>query len=160
MKLAWLLVLLTASFGAGLEEGPTQADNVGAVGDPTRGLIDTARASGIRPLVENGPDTFFYRFTRGGQFRESLVLLPRAVFETDLIDVGRGRCVSLMAGIPFNLGDGAILEISAEGISGQPQVVRVSLDPAHVRADRTWTPIRLDIPANEGPISGVPASGV
>jgi len=140
-------VLLSSPIGiaASSQSVPTEQDNL--IGD-VPGLIETAKAGGIGPVGAESGNTFLYTFTRAGQFRESLVLLPGAVFETALTEIGAGRCISLVAAIPYNLGDGAVLEISVEGGSEQPKVVRVFLDPAHVRAHRTWVPIRLDIPAD------------
>ena len=110
-------------------------------------LLQLATAQGIRQ--NNGSDhVFLYTFARQGQSRETLVLLPGAVFQTGVIRSGAQRCISLQAAMPFNLGDGAVLKISLADERRRVQAVQLSLDPAHIRAHRAWTPIRLVIPTD------------
>ena len=115
-------------------------------GNPTA-LLEIAAQKGVRQLATGLENTFIYAFTRGGQRRQSLVLTPGATFETSILPVDSPGCVSLMAGMPFNLGDGATLKIELWDETRRQSAVEVALDPAHVRAHRAWVPVRLNIPA-------------
>jgi hypothetical protein len=110
-------------------------------------LTDVAASSGIPTLaISPNANVFLYAFTRAGQFRESLVLLAGATFGTDLMNLPQGRCISLTAAMPSNLGDGATLNISVEDGLGELELRQFTLDPAHVREHRSWLPIRIDVP--------------
>lgn len=117
-------------------------------GNPA-GLLGIASAKGVKQLSTGLETTFTYAFTRGGQRRQSLVLTPGATFETPLLPVHSPGCVSLMAGMPFNLGDGATLKIEVWDETVRQSAIEVSLDPAHIRAHREWIPVRLNIPAGQ-----------
>ena len=148
MRSIWLKVLLFGYIGTVAASQIVPAQEI-PFDSGVQGLIEMAEANGIGPIGTQAGNTFLYTFTRNGQFRKSLVLLPRAVFETDMIETGSGQCVSLVVAVPFNLGDGVSLEISIRSRSETTVIMRVSLDPAHVRAHRTWVPIRFDIPAQK-----------
>ena len=111
------------------------------------GLFDVAASKGVKEFGAGVEGTFLHTFTRAGTRRETLVLLAGAVFQTDSMTAIPSRCVSLVAAMPFNLGDGAVLKIIANDETRQQPVFQLSLDPAHVRADRKWLPVRFDIPA-------------
>jgi hypothetical protein len=84
---------------------------------------------------------------REGIRREALVLTSGTAFKLNVANPGRLKCVSLVAGMPFNLGDGALLKVSIEDGAQQDSSFQVFLDPVHVRADRTWRPLRIEIPS-------------
>jgi len=122
--------------------GPLTAEN----GSP--GLLAIAAAKGVKGLGQPIQQAFLFSFVRDGQRRDTLLLLAGAAFETDEVQPpGSSRCVSLLAAMPFNLGDGAILKISVRDGGTLHQILERPLDPAHIRADRAWVPIRFDIPA-------------
>jgi len=110
------------------------------------GFIVMAAAKGIRPHGAGPESVFFYSFTRAGRFREALVIEAGASFESDVIDPGGRHCVSLAAAMPWNFGDGAVLKVSMDSGGHQTEMVRLSLDPAHIRAHRAWIPVRFEIP--------------
>jgi hypothetical protein len=134
VKLAWLILLAPFLF-------PQDTQKV----QPE--LIAIAAAKGIKAIGSNPEGMFLYSFTRNGERRESLLLLPGAVFQADVQNVQSPACVSLAAAMPFNLGDGAVLRISVGDELRQQEAVLLSLDPAHVRAHRAWVPVRFEIPA-------------
>ena len=136
MKLAWLMLLAPLLF----QQDP-QKDR------PE--WIAIAAAKGVKAIGSNPEGMFLYSFTRNGERRESLLMLPGAVFQTDVQNVQSPACVSLAAAMPFNLGDGAVLRISAGDELRQQETVRLLLDPAHVRAHRAWVPVRFEIPAGQ-----------
>jgi hypothetical protein len=113
-------------------------------------LIRIAADQGIRPLAAGSDTIFVYRFTRGGQRRDALVLTPDTRFETTPLRSAAQHCVSLVAAMPFNLGDGATLSISVRASGQDRRVIQLDLDPAHVRAHRAWLPIRFDVPPDLG----------
>jgi hypothetical protein len=104
-----------------------------------------ARSQGLHE-IRTGDVKFIYAFTRQGRMRETLVLLPGAVFSTMVLTPGSRRCVSMFAAMPFNLGDGAVLRIFIADETRERQAIELNLDPAHIRAHRAWTPIRFEIP--------------
>jgi hypothetical protein len=126
--LAWLIALLS---GMAIQNPP--------------GLLEIAAGNGIKQHGSGPDQIFLYAFTRDGYRREALVLTPGAVFQTEFPESGSPRCVSLLVAMPFNLGDGAVLKISAGN-----HAIQLALDPAHVRAHRAWLPVRLDLPPGEG----------
>ena len=113
-------------------------------------LLRIAADQGIRQLGTRSDTIFLYRFTRGGQRRDALVLTPATRFETTPLRSSTRHCVSLLAAMPFNLGDGARLDISLKASERDRRVFQLDLDPAHVRAERAWLPIRFDVPPNIG----------
>jgi hypothetical protein len=116
----------------------------------TPSLLQIAADNGIRQLGSGTDSVFFYRFTRAGQRRETLVLTPAARFETTPLRNVRHACVSLLAAMPFNLGDGAILNVIVRASGQERRVIELALDPAHIRAHRAWLPIRFEVPADAG----------
>src|SRR5206468_2340220 len=92
--IAALLFALLSTLVAASEEAPS--------------LIKMARSQGLHE-IRTGDVKFIYAFTRQGRMRETLVLLPGAVFSTMVLTPGSRRCVSMFAAMPFNLGDGAVL---------------------------------------------------
>jgi hypothetical protein len=110
-------------------------------------FLAMAAARGIGAHGSGPESVFFYAFTRGGRFREALVIEAGASFETNIIEPEAQRCVSLMAAMPWNLGDGAVLRVSLDNGGRLTEVVRLPLDPAHIRAHRAWVPVRFGIPA-------------
>jgi hypothetical protein len=129
MILTWLMTLLL----------------VAVLPNDSPNLLSIAASRGIRQVAPNS-SIFFYAFVREGQRRETLVLTPGAVFEIGPLQTGPRSCVSLLAAMPWNLGDGADLKISIVDGAQQRQAADVYLDPAHQRAHRAWIPIRLDVP--------------
>ena len=111
-------------------------------------LTQMAAAQGIRDISNNSSGMFLYTFTRHGEVHKALVVTAGNRFETGVIKPGSARCVSLLAAIPFDLGDGAGLTIRLANETGQIEGARLYLDPAHIRADRAWKPIRFEIPPN------------
>lgn len=109
-------------------------------------LQELAARKGIRPILGPDQDIFLYDFGRGGIRRESLVLTPGAVFEADFAVEQQRPCASLLAAMPFNLGDGATLDVAALSASEEVQLVHLHIDPAHNRKDRSWIPLRFKIP--------------
>ena len=114
--------------------------------EASRGWMETARAQGILPLVSTD-SPFIYALTRAGERRQSVVLTPGNVYETDAVNASGAGCVSLRAAMPFNLGDGAVLSISLIDGDEEFATLELGLDPAHVREHRRWTPLRLEVPA-------------
>jgi hypothetical protein len=110
------------------------------------GLIQIALARGIKQST-GAEGVFLYTFVRESIRRESLVLTAGAAFETNVTNPDRRKCVSLVAAMPFNLGDGALLKISIRGGAQQDSSFQIFLDPVHVRAHRSWLPLRLEIPS-------------
>lgn len=139
MNVAWLVLLVSVT--------TLLLGQVGAQDRPE--LLAMAAAKGIKPVGDPIESVFLYSFTRSGERRESLVLLPGAVFEADLMNTGSGACVSLAVSMPFNLGDGAMLRISTGDGQVRQEAVRLLLDPAHVRAHRAWMPVRFAIPGGQ-----------
>jgi len=109
-------------------------------------LLQMAAAQGIREISSDSNRVFLYAFTRHGQFYKTLVLTAGTMFQTGIIKPGGARCVSLWAAMPFNLGDGAGLTIVLTNETRRSETVQLYLDPAHVRAQRAWVPIRFEIP--------------
>ena len=116
---------------------------------PPPELIRSAVSRGIKTAeADPNQNVFIYSFTRGGTLRESLVLLPGGVFETDTMNLPSRGCVSVRAAMPWNLGDGAILSVWIERRNQRELAVELPLDPAHVREHRDWVPIRFDLPSD------------
>jgi hypothetical protein len=111
-------------------------------------LIQMAAAQGIREIGSDSSQVFLYGFTRHGQFRKTVVLTAGTMFQTSTIKPGAARCVSLLAAMPFDLGDGAGLRILLTNETRRIEAIRLYLDPAHVRAHRAWIPIRFEIPSD------------
>jgi len=115
---------------------------------PANATSTLFRLAGERGIVAVQADpnqpVFLYGFTRDGVFRDTLALSPGATFETGPVEVGAEVCVSLLIGMPWNLGNGATLEIAVE-TDGELLVTQHRLDPAHHREDRTWRPVRIDL---------------
>ena len=111
-------------------------------------LIQMAANQGIREISNGSNGVFIYTFARHAEIHKTLVVTAGNTFKTALIKSGAARCVSLLAGMPFNLGDGAGLSILLSNETQQVEAARLNLDPAHVRADRAWKPIKFRIPAN------------
>jgi hypothetical protein len=109
-------------------------------------LVEMAAAQGVHEISSDSSQIFLYAFTRHGQFRKALVLTAGKTFRTGIIKPGAARCVSLLAAMPFDLGDGAGLRVILTDEARRIEAVRIYLDPAHVRADRAWIPVRFDIP--------------
>ena len=109
-------------------------------------LLQMAAAQGIREISSDSNKVFLYTFTRHGQFHKTLVLTAGTMFQTSIIKPGPARCVSLLAAMPFNLGDGAGLTILLTNETRRTEALRLYLDPAHIRAHRAWITIRLEIP--------------
>jgi hypothetical protein len=110
------------------------------------GLIDIAVSRGVEPLSANPGNVFLYSFTRGGTLRDTVTLLPGGVFQTGQLRNISTDCLSLVAAMPTNLGDGAVLHVAVEGSGGWRELAELRLDPAHVREQRGWVPLRVDIP--------------
>ena len=113
-------------------------------------LFRMAAEQGIKQLGTGSETMFLYRFTRAGQRRDALVLTPATKFETTPLQSATLRCVSLLAAMPFNLGDGATLSISLKASGQERRTLQLDLDPAHVRAHRAWLPIRFLVPSDIG----------
>jgi hypothetical protein len=113
-------------------------------------LLRMAAEQGIKQLGAGSETMFLYRFTRAGQRRDALVLTPATKFETTPLQSATLRCVSLLAAMPFNLGDGATLSISLKASGQERRTLQLDLDPAHVRAHRAWLPIRFGVPSDLG----------
>jgi hypothetical protein len=110
-------------------------------------LLQIASAKGITGAASPAPQVFLLPFIRDGQRRDTLILQAGGRFDTGIITANSFHCVSLVAAMPFNFGDGAVLKISvADGNSIEP-AAELMLDPAHVRAHRKWIPVRFGIPA-------------
>jgi len=107
-----------------------------------------AANQGIPEISSDSTRVFLYTFARHGEVHKTLVVTAGNTFKTAVIKSGSARCVSLLAGMPFDLGDGAGLTILLSNETRQFEAARLYLDPAHVRADRAWKPIRLEVPAN------------
>jgi hypothetical protein len=116
----------------------------------TPSLLRIAEDKGIRQLGSGADSAFLYRFTRAGQRRDALVLTPASRFETTPLRNVTPHCVSLLAAMPFNLGDGAVLNVTVRGSGQDRHVIELALDPAHIRAHRAWLPIRFDVPVDAG----------
>lgn len=140
MSLTWLLVLFSAMTGFQPQQQP---------GDDSPGLVQIAVARGIKPIMTGSEGVFLYTFTREGQRRESVVLTAGATFEIEVANARLHRCVSLMAAMPFNLGDGALLKIALRDGIRPGANLQVFLDPTHTRAHRGWVPVRLEVPAGQ-----------
>jgi hypothetical protein len=123
----------------------------GTTGGP-QGLLELAMAQGIHAHTSETQSVFLYSFTRGGERRDTLVLTAGAAFQIEVPNPDARPCVSLLAAMPFNLGDGAILGISTEANGERVQLFQRKIDPAHQRADRDWLPLRLDVPSTANPI--------
>jgi len=108
-------------------------------------LLRIAADKGVHQLGAGSETIFLYRFTRGGQRRDALVLTPGTKFESTPMQSAAPHCVSLLAAMPFNLGDGATLNIALKASGQEHRVFQLELDPSHVRADRAWLPIRFDV---------------
>jgi hypothetical protein len=132
--LKWLLVWLFAS----------------PAGPP--GLLELASAKGIGPHTSDAQSIFLYTFTRGGERRDTLVLTAGSTFQIEVPNPSAQSCVSLLAGMPFNLGDGAILNIYTDTAAEKVKILQRTIDPAHHRPDRDWLPIRFDVPSSSNSI--------
>jgi hypothetical protein len=121
-----------------------------AAQENTPSLLRIAANQGIRQLGAGSDTIFLYRFTRAGQRRDALVLTPATRFETTPVRSATRHCVSLLAAMPFNLGDGATLNVTVRASGQDRRVIQLDLDPAHVRAHRGWLPIRFDVPPDAG----------
>ena len=139
MKIALATVLIVATMLAG----------VATAQESVPSLLRMAADKGVHQLGAGSETIFLYRFTRGGQRRDALVLTPSVTFETTPFRAASHHCVSLVAAMPFNLGDGATLSVWVKSSQSQ-RVFQLDLDPAHVRAHRAWLPIRFNLPAVRG----------
>jgi len=117
-----------------------------------QGLLELATQQGVKPHDSSNPSVFLYAFTRNGEKHDTLVLTAGASLQIDVPVTDSAKCISLKAAMPFNLGDGATLKISTGDASHRQQVLKLSLDPVHMRADRTWIPIRFAIPDGANPL--------
>ena len=147
MNLTGLITLLAVLVGTSTKPPLPQQSAI----DESPQLLELARSQGIEQIGEDPPPVFLYTFTRGGQRRESLLLLPNGVFEVD-IGSSSWECVSLVASMPFNLGDGAVLIVSVDDGNVLQQAVRLLLDPVHIREHRAWLPVRFELPGNQSGI--------
>jgi hypothetical protein len=111
-------------------------------------LVQMAEGVGIHDVGGDSNRVFLYPFARHGEVHRTLVVTAGNTFSTSVIQRGGATCVSLKAAMPFDLGDGAGLTIVLKNESRRIEAARIYLDPAHVRADRAWKPLRFEIPAD------------
>jgi len=115
-------------------------------------LLELAAKQGVKPHDSSNPSVFLYAFTRNGEKHDTLVLTAGSTLQIDVPVTNSAKCISLKAAMPFNLGDGAALKISTGDANHRQQVLKLSLDPVHVRGDRSWIPIRFAIPDGANPL--------
>jgi hypothetical protein len=113
---------------------------------PLLSLLDLARQKGLKPPVSDDQKLFLYRFSRAGIPLETVLLTPGAVFELEIPPVNKPTCISFRVAMPFNLGDGAALAISIAFGGVERVIFERHFDPAHIRSDRAWAPVDLEIP--------------
>ena len=140
MKIALAIVVIVVTMLAG----------VAIAQESVPSLLRIAADKGVHQLGAGSETIFLYRFTRGGQRRDALVLTPSVTFETTPFRAASHHCVSLVAAMPFTLGDGATLSVWVKSSRQSQRVFQFDLDPAHVRAHRAWLPIRFNLPAVRG----------
>lgn len=114
----------------------------------TLDLVALAKTHGISSTFTGKEGIFLYNFTRQGERRETLLLIAGNSFEMQIENPKAARCISLLTAMPFNLGDGAELKIELSTTAGAwKEDKAISMDPAHVRADRAWIPVHMDLPS-------------
>jgi hypothetical protein len=116
------------------------------VKDSRPDLLQMARSQDIHELSASSTRVFFYTFARGGDVKKAVVVTAGNIFRTGIIKPDSARCVSLNAAMPFDHGDGAELTILLMNETHRSEAARIYLDPAHIRADRAWKPIRFEVP--------------
>jgi hypothetical protein len=129
------------------EPGHVQSTEHSTLRAPAMDLVDLARRKGLKPPISEDQKAFLFRFSRSGLSLETVLLTPGAVFEAEIPSAGKTICVSVRIGMPFNLGDGVELTISAAQDGSEKVIIKRHLDPAHLRQHRTWLPLDFEIPS-------------
>jgi len=114
---------------------------------PRHDLLQEAKLQGIKEPFSSDQKIFFYAFSRGGIRRNTLVLLPGAVFEVSPPVLSQTFPAGIWIGMPFQLGDGAELVVATFNERQADERIRLALDPVHKREDQNWR--LLQIPLHE-----------
>lgn len=147
-----VLSLLLLSFTVCTRRSPAAARSAAPVYFDFLANFPSARIE-PDPAADGEPRARLYDFVRDRIYKRSLVTIAESRVRFLLPAIPPAAELRGYVGMPFNLGDGALAELSLVQEGRTHLLLSRYMDPARRRVDRNWIPITVDL----APFAGRPA---